>query len=192
MEFRNIYPTDHARGAYEATIRYPDPFSPASLPYLSFSPSFSQSYAADEDAALSHLDAITDSITTGASKDPLAPFFHGQKAFAAKTVEDILGLVYEREQLKTANLRCIDYDSCYLKTRLFEIDSWRTGIDPQLDKTRGSIERDLLGLEREKRFEEVACWRDTTRLRTDLREALKEFQQEKNKESLLSPCEVKP
>ena len=100
-------------------------------------------------------------------------------------MEDVLGLIYEREEIKSNNIRTIDYDSCRTKARLFEIGSWQTGADPQLDKTRGNIERELLGFEREKRFEEVACWRDMTRLKSELREVLREFDGEKRKEALL-------
>ena len=190
MKFQTPYSNDYATAAYEATQRYPDPFNASFLSYLSFLPQPSDSYAANEDDAVGHLEAITDDITTQASKDPLAPFFHGQKAFLGKSVQDILGLIYERETLKTENLRRIDYDSSQLKSRLFEIDSWRTGANPQIDKTRAQIDRDLLACEREKRFEDVACWRDTTRLKTELRETLGEFQREKRKEDLLSGYEV--
>ena len=58
--------------------------------------------------------------------------------------------------------------------------------DPQAEKIRVQIEREMTSLEREKRFEEVACWRDTTRLRGDLREALRELGQEERKSALLS------
>jgi hypothetical protein len=194
MEFHNTYPSDCARGAYEATVRYHDPSNASSLSYLWFFPRPSDSYAADgpahEDAPLGHIDAITDDITAQAAKDPLAPFFNGQKAFLGKSVQDIVGLIYEREGLKCDNIRRIDYDAGQLKSKLFEIDSWRTGANPQIDKTRAQLDRDLLACEREKRFEEVACWRDTTRLKSELRETLGEFQREKRKESLLSGYEV--
>jgi hypothetical protein len=194
MKFQTPYSNDYATPAYEAAQRHQDPFSATSLSYLSFLPQPSDSYALNgpmnEDDGFSHLDAITDDITEQASKDPLAPFFNGQKAFLGKSVQDILGLIYERETLKYNNLRGIDYDSGQLKSKLFEIDSWRTGVNPQIDKTRAQIDRDLFAFEHEKRFEEVACWRDTTRLRTELRETLGEFQREKRKQTLLKGYEV--
>lgn len=168
---------------------YLDPSAPSS-PYFTSLIQPSDSYAvtgqdgSDEDHT-GHLEAITDDILSKGASDPLSHFFTAKKRFLSKSVEDILGLIYEREEIKYDNLQKTDYDSCQLKTRLFEIDSWRAGINPQLDKTRGQIDRELMTLEREKRFENVACWRDTTRLKGELREALREFNQEKRKEGLL-------
>ena len=88
--------------------------------------------------------------------------------------------------IKHAHLHKIDYESCQMKTRLYEVDQRRRGGDPQAEKIRVQIEREMTSLEREKRFEEVACWRDTTRLRGDLREAMRELGQEERKSALLS------
>ena len=48
---------------------------------------------------------------------------------------------------------------------------------------------EIAGLEKERRMEEVSCWRDITRLKSELRETLKEFNHEKEKEGLLSAHE---
>jgi hypothetical protein len=47
------------------------------------------------------------------------------------------------------------------------------------------VEHEIRALEGEKRKEEVECFRDTTRLKTELREAMREFSQEQRKASLM-------
>ena len=201
MYFKTPYPNQREDQAslyavpYDPLDRHTHPDISLSMPYLLPLSQPSDSYAANvldegHEDATSALDAITDHLTTNTSSDPLGAFLTGKKRFLAKSVEDLLGLLYEREQIKYDSLRKIDYDSAQIKARLFEIDSWRTGINPQIDKTRANIERELLAFEREKRFEEVACWRDTTRLKSELREVLREFDSEKRREAVLGGYEV--
>ena len=76
-----------------------------------------------------------------------------------------------------------------LIARLTERDgpeSLAVGINAEVDKVRTNLEREIIGLDREKRMEEVACWRDVARLRAELDEAAREFGRERAKESLLS------
>ena len=96
-----------------------------------------------------------------------------RQTFAARSVEDILSSLYERETLKYDNLRDIDYQSATLRTRLFEIQRWRLGLNPQMERVRFQVEQELASLEGEKRKEHVECWRDVTRLKGDLRDALR-------------------
>ena len=161
-----------------------------SFPYLALfsqpsdSSLWSEPYSSK--GAVSPLETITDGFVPKTLHDPLEPFFTARGQFWAKSVDDILGLISERERLKYENMHKIDYESCQIKTRLFELDHWRRGFDPRLERTRVQIERELSALEREKRFEEVACWRDVTRLRSELREAVREYGLEKRKQALLT------
>lgn len=196
MNFNSAYPTfctdpgDMARYLYHDPQYSFDLTRSSSCSLLFPQPSGSYAYLGEESGPDSHLEAITDDIETRPGLNPLGDFFGQKKRFLAKSVEEILGLIYEREGLKYENQRKADYDACRLTGRLLEMGSWRTGLDPGLDKTRGQIERDLLAVEREKRFEDVACWRDVTRLKTELRDALGEFEREKGKADLLAGYEV--
>lgn len=202
MHFNTAYPNHQAAYASASPIPYDrldkrlHPDTAISLPYSVLSPELSDSYVPslgfeglDSVQAL-HLDALTHRFSTQGQTDPLGEFFTGKRQFLAKSVEDILGSIYERETLRDGNLRHIDYESAQQKSRLFQIDDWRAGLNPNLDKTRSNIERELIGFEREKRFEQVACWRDIVRLKGDLREALHEFQKEKSKDALLGSYKV--
>lgn len=127
-----------------------------------------------------------DELQKGKSIDPLESFFAGKKEFLVKSVREIMGLIYEREHLKDENIRGIDYDECHTKTRLFEIDHWHPGVNPGIDRIRTNIERELLACEREKRMEEVACWRDVCRQKSDLREVMRDLEREVDRQSLIS------
>ena len=163
----------------------------SSIPYNPYhhssfsSPAASDSYvppAGDE-----VLEALTQDITTTPPiGDPVDAFFAAKRTFAARSVEDILSSLYERETLKYDNLRDIDYQSTTLRTRLFELQRWRLGLNPQMERVRFQVEQELAGLEGEKRKEHVECWRDVTRLKGDLRDALREFGQEQRKTDLLN------
>ena len=163
----------------------------SSIPYNHYhhsafsSPAASDSYVVTAGDGV--LEALTHNITTTPARDPIDAFFTAKKTFAARSVEDILTSLYERETLKYDNLRDIDYQSTTLRTRLFEIQRWRLGLNPQMERVRFQVEKELADLEGEKRKETVECWRDVTRLKTDLRDALREFGQQKRTADLLMP-----
>jgi hypothetical protein len=133
-----------------------------------------------------HLDALIEESEKRDKKDPVDVYFLGKRRFLSDSIADILGLIYGREHLKDENLRKIDYDSILTKERLFQIDYWRAGWNPNVDRLRMNLERELIGFGREKRLEEVACWRDVCRLKSELREVSREFAVEKRRQSLLS------
>ncbi len=128
----------------------------------------------------------TSYLDRSGSGDPLDLFLGRKREFLVKSVEEILSLIDNREKLKYENLRRIDYDSCKVRTSILQISSWEVGADPQLEKVRMGLEGEALGLEREKRAEEVACWRDTTRLKEGLREVVERLWQDRRREDLLS------
>lgn len=167
---------------------------------LNSNPSYSITGLLDEESSsLPYLDAITDSFLppknnssigdffdAKKSSDPIDNFFGAKKQFLENSIENVLGMIYERKQILYDHSKQIDYNSSKIKSRLFEIIDFRTGINPNIDKLRGNIEKEISNFEREKRMEEISCWQDVTRLKTDLREILETWSHEKQKESLLN------
>jgi hypothetical protein len=175
---------------YDSIDRHTHPDQAISVSYLTFLPELSDSYTqktkTDESLSSSFLPSSPiGALTEGAAHEPLGDFLTGKRKFLTKSVKDALGLIYERERLKDSNLHQIDYSSMQMKERLFEIEDWRAGTNSQIDKVRANIDRELLSFEREKRFEEVACWRDVTRLKSELREMLGDLDRETRRERLL-------
>ena len=132
-----------------------------------------------------HVDAMTREFTVPPQQDYMAAFFGGKQAFLGKSVEDIVGLIYERETMNYDSFRAMDYQAAGIKTKLFEIDNLRAGLNPQIERVRQNIVKELHILESDKRRETVECWRDITRLKGELREVMREFGQEKRKAALL-------
>ena len=171
----------------------------SSIPYNPYHHSSFSFPAASDSAALLEtridppvgndvLDALTHDITAGPTTDPIDTLFSAKRTFAARSVEDILSSLYERETLKYDNLRDIDYQSATLRSRLFELQRWRLGLNPQMERVRFQVEQELASLEGEKRKEHVECWRDVTRLKGDLRDALREFGQQKRMADFVTPA----
>ncbi len=186
MEFTTYYPT---------TKQAESPTSPRSLLYssspsdsLSSCPRPSESSAPllAEDGVYSPVDALLDGVRSVPAVDPLDRFMTAKKRFLARSTQDILGLIYERETLKYENIRRMLYESAHIGGQLRNLGDWTIGSFKDIDKTRSQLEKEIAGLEKERRGEEVSAWRDIIRLKTDLREVLKEFNHEKEKEGLLS------
>ena len=108
------------------------------------------------------------------------------RSLLAHSIQDLVELINERESLRDNNIYKIKIDSCQINNRLHEIEQWRSGhINPQVEKLRAGLESEVNTLEREIRMEEVACWRDVVRLKSDLRESIGEFVNEKRKQNLI-------
>lgn len=119
-------------------------------------------------------------------QDPLAQFLSGKREFLTKSLEEIVALIREREQIRDINIYQIDKDICKTRTQMFNLPWRRYEINFDLGKIHQTLQKQVVALNREKRLEEIACWRDVTRLKSDLRESLEELAQEKRKQSLLS------
>jgi len=136
---------------------------------------------------------LQDSITTttgaasapGNTMDPLDSFLTGKSRFLKKTAQELISLIYERERIRYDHAKRIDYESCRVGSRLLDIAAWRTGVDPGIDKTRSQLEREIIGFEREKRMEEIACWRDIVRIKAELRESLRDLDHETRRDDLV-------
>ena len=134
---------------------------------------------------LGPLDAVVDTFTRPEPADPGAWFLQSRGRSLARGIEGVLGAIYERERLKDQNLAGIDADMAEVKEKLARLSVWYLSQNPQVDRVRANMEREVLGLEREKRFEAVACWRDVVRLRAELYESLGHFEREEAKAALL-------
>jgi len=186
MEINTYYPTKNQA----ETPNSPQPLLNAHSSQLSTSsrPEPSDSYAAPEtqDNVYSHIDALVEGVSGSQQTDPLERFMSARKRFLGRSVQDILGLIYERESIKYENDHRILYESAQVGSHLLNLGDWNIGTFKDIDKTRSQLEKEIANLEKERRMEEVSCWRDITRLKSELRETLKEFNHEKDKEGFLS------
>ena len=87
--------------------------------------------------------------------------------------------IYERHQIKEANIYQINLDQCSFKNMIYAIG------DHLWDKNRVELERRIIDLEQDKRREASNYFRDISFIRKELRESLIEKKGEEQKASLL-------
>jgi len=188
MEFNDLYSHPAQAPEYATVQKYSDPTYATSYSNSSvLVPAASPSYVANTNDATDAMDAVVAGVMPEQGRDMLSRFLGRKKSFAARSVQDILGGMYERQRLKDELNHAIDYQHSRLMTKLLETDTWITGRYPQLDKARSQLERQIQSLEQERRKEDIACWRDLIRLKSELREAMREFHDEYHKGAFLSP-----
>jgi len=130
---------------------------------------------------------IPNNVTSHIFKqDPLARFLSGKRRSLNKTIEDIVTLIKEREKIRDRNINQIDKDICEVHTRMLNLPEQRYQLNPDTQKMYHTLQQQVMRSYGEQRAEEISCWRDVTRLKSDLRESLKELEQERRKQSLFS------
>ena len=121
------------------------------------------------------------------SADPLERFLNSKGRFLAWSARDTLRLVYDREKLHYGQMRRMESEKSSIRTGLLETDNWPVGAHMGMDRRRDTLESQLASLDREQRSHEIATWRDTARLRSDLREIVGELEAERRKWGFLKP-----
>ena len=69
---------------------------------------------------------------------------------------------------------------------MFNLPGQRYQLNPDIEKMYHTLQQQVMRSYGEQRAEAISCWRDVTRLKSDLREPVKELEQEKRKQTLLS------
>ena len=95
----------------------------------------------------------------------------------------VLSEIYQRQKLMEDNLYRICLDQCTCRNLIY------LQRDDFLDKTRIDLERQIIGLEQEKRKEKGSYFRDILFLRKELREAVIEKLEEEQKTALFTDQE---
>lgn len=124
------------------------------------------------------------------SADPLQGFLKDRTDLARGSKDLITSLLSQRDELHAYNRYRIDLDQTACQNALLAIEDWPPGS--VVDRRRSGLESQLLALEREKRAEDVACWRDKASLTRDLTEAVRDYRLATQKQALLgeeSPLE---
>lgn len=80
-----------------------------------------------------------------------------------------------RAQLSTRIIGDIEQQYCYLKTKLFDLYSWELGRVRNVEQRRSGLEKQLDELNKQKRQEQVECWRDIAELKREFRTWLKQY-----------------
>ncbi|MCC6699784.1 MAG: hypothetical protein IT365_29445 [Candidatus Hydrogenedentes bacterium] len=125
--------------------------------------------------------------TTAATSDPLTAFTQGKVRILGQTIDQIVTDIEERQDLGERLTHEIDLRMTDLKEPLYQVapfgSSPVTVGDP---RRRAAIEKALLSLETERRREEVGTWKDISGLKRELRDVVREYEEEKNRARVMS------
>lgn len=133
----------------------------------------------------SGLERITTSYATG--DDFVSGLIADKTRFSREAVMGLARQIQERQSIKSHNLNRIDYDSCRCGSYLHELLVWG---DSQLTaKRRQTLDMVMFSLNKERRMEEVSCWRDVSLLKKDLVRATAEYASAARREALFETRE---
>jgi hypothetical protein len=119
---------------------------------------------------------------------PVEDFLAKKLRIIAASIHQILREIQQRERLSEQTIREIDEQLCQQKSLLHEVaphgSSPFTLGDP---RRRSTLERDLAALEQEKRREHLSAWKDVSSLKRELRELIREYQEEQRRQQVMRP-----
>lgn len=120
-------------------------------------------------------------------QDPIEGFVRDKLIIIEAAINQVLGEIEQREQLLTELLEDIDAQICIQKEMFFRIAPYGSSAITEGDpKRRVAIEGMLASLETEKRREQASAWKDIASLKRELRELLREYNEEKRKQRVIA------
>ena len=125
-----------------------------------------------------------DSIVTHG--DPIDRFLDSKREVLLNSSKGILEQIYERLSIRDSNLYEIGGRICRANSVLDQLDVFELGALPVIDKRKSFFEKELITFEQEKRFEQVACWRDVSRLQGQLLELKQQIDSQANRQKLIN------
>jgi len=112
-------------------------------------------------------------------------------SFLRQILNEIDTQINNRETLKDSIVHKIDTGICYLRTKLYEIESWELGRNRNIDSRRSNIEQELEALENQKRDETRQSWRDIALLKKEHRQFFHEYRNALRRVKVILPDEFK-
>jgi len=74
---------------------------------------------------------------------------------------------------------------CYLKSKLFELYRFPMGGSRAIEQRRSGLEKQLDALNQEMRGEMVTCWQDVAKLRAELRQWWKQYEEARQRTAIV-------
>lgn len=185
--FNNLYPNE-LESLAEHTYSYLYPPNDVNSPVLSacrFYPTSVgyQDASHNQEIHKHNVQRSLETIVEG--KDSLEHFLNSKKEVLIDTAKGILTQIYERKGISEENLYEIDKRISRANSVLEQLRVFDLGTNPVIDKRKVFFEKELIGFEQEKRLEKVACWRDISRLKTQLLEIKQQIDTQTNRQKLI-------
>ena len=125
------------------------------------------------------LEAIVSIPKSKSETSPLENMFSDKSKSLKASVNALLEEINLREGINTYHLKKIDYEVCQQHTHLMQLDNISghhpSDLSKHVDEAKKRIESNVLELEKEKRKEQLECWRDLMFLKKYLMSALKDY-----------------
>ena len=112
--------------------------------------------------------------------------------YLKEILAEIESQIADREKLQEKIGSKIDSEICYLRTKLYELDSWGMGGNRDIDTRRLQLEKEIEKLKDQQRVESRESWRDISLLRKEHREFFREFRNAMKRVNLIFPNKGKP
>lgn len=116
--------------------------------------------------------------------EPLSDVLRERLALKKFTLGQIMALIQGRRKIMYRHIKEIDRGVCNCISHIYELEFW---LPQDRARRQNTLERTIAGLEKEKRAERVACWRDLARLHQDVLEAIGEYRSAKRRARLFAP-----
>ena len=118
--------------------------------------------------------------------DPLEMLMAGKLRIIETAIEQITNEIEDRENLQKVLLDTIDDQICDQKEALNQVAPHGSSPFTVGDsKRRASIEKELAALEAEKRKETCSAWKDIANLKKEMRDLLREHNEEKRRQQVI-------
>jgi hypothetical protein len=102
-------------------------------------------------------------------------FFFDKIEKIKQVIIETISEMKSRQQLNEFFIQGIDTKIANFLHELDELKHWSLGNNPSIETRRIHLEKELLQLEKEKRINNLTCWRDLLLLKKELRDALSEY-----------------
>ena len=122
-------------------------------------------------------------------QDPLDELVSHRSAVLNSQVEGIMQQLYERQKIHEHAIKSIDYDTVKCDSEILQLKQlmcWNA-FNPlsELSKKQQNLEKEVMGLERQRRDEYASLWKDKVLLRKELVELAGAHAGAKARESIL-------
>lgn len=122
----------------------------------------------------------------------LDSFFTDKLELNRLHVSGLISQIHRRNNMKDENLYRIDKDMMKCQSKLFEIEHIPKWYNANITRTRNTLEKEILALEKEKRAEYVSWWRDLVLIKKDLINTFKEFKSAEQRQNLVLDMDAEP
>lgn len=113
-------------------------------------------------------------------------FFSDKIELIKQAITETISEMKIRQELNSVFIQLIDSKINNFLHELRELKHWTLGNNASIEARRIHLEKELLQLEKEKRINNLSCWKDLLWLKKDLREAVSEYKSLMRMKSILS------